>query len=210
MLLLFGDVVIRRIPHSLAILALITIGAGLAGCDREKQASGQAYEAGTKSSAAQGSDNIQQGKLGAYQIDRSHQGEKAPTATFQDDAGNAAALADFAGKPLLLNLWATWCAPCVAEMPMLEELAKSAKDRMAVIAVSQDLGDVKKVHDWMAKAGLKALHPYTDPDNGLLDAYNAALPTTILYDSEGREIWRVIGALDWHGPEAEALLAEAE
>lgn len=210
MLLLFGDVVIRRNPHSLAVIALITIGAGLAGCDREKQADGQAVEARTKSSNAQGADNIQQGKLGAYQIDRSHKGEKAPAATFQDQAGDAVALADFAGKPLLLNLWATWCAPCVAEMPMLEELAASAKDRMAVIAVSQDLGDRSKVHQWMADKGLKALHPYTDADNALLDAYNSALPTTILYDSQGRELWRVIGALDWHGPEAAALLAEAE
>jgi thiol-disulfide isomerase/thioredoxin len=210
MLLLFGDVVIRRNPISLAVIALITIGAGLAGCDREKQADGQASEALTNSSTVQGADNIQQGKLGAYQIVRRHKGEKAPTATFQDKAGGGVTLAEFEGKPLLLNLWATWCAPCVAEMPTLEELATSAKDRMAVIAVSQDLGDSAKVHAWMDGKGLKALHPYTDTDNALLDAYNSALPTTILYDSQGREVWRVIGALDWHGPKAQALLAEAE
>jgi hypothetical protein len=52
------------------------------------------------------------------------------------------------------------------------------------------------------------LQPYLDPENGLLDAANSALPTSIYYDAEGRELWRVVGAIDWQGAEAKALLAE--
>ena len=65
------------------------------------------------------------------------------------------------------------------------------------------------VDPWFQKAGLKALQPYLDPENGLLDAYNSALPTSIYYDADGRELWRVVGAIDWQGAEAKALLAEA-
>ena len=61
---------------------------------------------------------------------------------------------------------------------------------------------------WFQKAGLKALQPYLDPQNTLLDAANTALPTSILYDANGRELWRVVGAIDWQGEEAKALLAE--
>ena len=64
------------------------------------------------------------------------------------------------------------------------------------------------VDPWFQKAGLKALQPYLDPENGLLDAANSALPTSIFYDGEGRELWRVVGAIDWQGAEAQALLAE--
>ena len=64
------------------------------------------------------------------------------------------------------------------------------------------------VDPWFQKAGLKALQPYLDPENGLLDAANSALPTSIFYDAEGRELWRVVGAIDWQGKEATTLLAE--
>ena len=113
------------------------------------------------------------------------------------------------GKPLLVNLWATWCAPCVAEMPTLDTLAAKSGERMTVIAVAQDLQGGKVVDPWFKKAGLSALQPYLDPENGLLDAANSALPTSIFYDAEGRELWRVVGAIDWQGDEAKALLAEA-
>lgn len=116
----------------------------------------------------------------------------------------------FHGKPLLVNLWATWCAPCIAEMPTLDKLATERGDRLAVIAVAQDLQGEAVVDPWFQQAGLSTLQPYLDPQNGLLDATNSALPTTILYTAEGREIWRVVGAIDWQGDEAKALLAETQ
>lgn len=79
---------------------------------------------------------------------------------------------------------------------------------MTVVAVAQDLQGAAVVDPWFQKAGLKALQPYLDPQNALLDAANSALPTSIFYDAQGRELWRVIGAIDWEGEEAQALLAE--
>ena len=143
-------------------------------------------------------------------IDRSHKGEAAPAAAFTGPDDAPVTLAAFRGKPLLVNLWATWCAPCIAEMPTLDALAAARRDTMQVIAVAQDLKGAEVVDPWFQKAGLKALQPYLDPENGLLDAVNSALPTSIYYDAEGREIWRVIGAIDWQGDEAKALLAEGE
>lgn len=205
MLLLSGVFAIRRVPSPyLAILAVFLAGS-IAGCDREKPSGGQ---------AADGQANVSAGQAKAigkfeYVVDRSHKGEAAPTAAFTSPDDAAVTLATFKGKPLLLNLWATWCAPCVAEMPTLDALAAQSSETMAVIAVAQDLQGAEAVDPWFQKAGLKALQPYLDPENGLLDAYNSALPTSIFYDAEGRELWRVVGAIDWQGTEATALLAEA-
>lgn len=143
-------------------------------------------------------------------IDRSHKDEAAPTAAFRGPDDATVTLANFRGKPLLVNLWATWCAPCVAEMPTLDALAAKSGERMTVIAVAQDLQGAEIVDPWFQKARLKVLQPYIDPENGLLDAANSALPTSIYYDAEGRELWRVVGAIDWQGDEAKALLAEAK
>ncbi|MFZ5727506.1 MAG: TlpA family protein disulfide reductase [Pseudomonadota bacterium] len=204
MLLLSGVFAIRRVPNpSLLILGLLLAGS-VAGCDREKAGGGQ---------AAQGQANVSAGQakgVGAfeYMIDRSHKGKAAPTARFTGPDDAPVTLADFRGRPLLVNLWATWCGPCVAEMPTLDALAAARGETMNVIAVAQDLQGADVVDPWFQKAGLKALQPYLDPENGLLDAVNSALPTSIYYDADGREIWRVIGAIDWQGEEAKALLAE--
>lgn len=205
MLLLSGVFAIRRVPSPyLAILGLLLAGS-IAGCDREKAGAEQ---------AGQGQANVSAGQAKGvgqfeYIVDRSHKGKAAPTAGFTGPDDAAVTLAAFKGKPLLVNLWATWCAPCVAEMPTLDALAAKSGERMAVIAVAQDLQGAEVVDPWFQKAGLKALQPYLDPENGLLDAANSALPTSIFYDAEGREIWRVVGAIDWQGKEARALLAEA-
>lgn len=200
MLLLSGVSVIRRVPNlSLAILAVLMAGS-IAGCDREKREPEQAPAAVGK-----------QASHFAHQLDRSHKGEAAPNAAFRGPDDAPVTLAEFRGRPLLVNLWATWCAPCVAEMPTLDALAASGAGRMAVVAVAQDLQGAAVVDPWFQKAGLKALQPYLDPKNALLDAYgNAALPTSIYYGADGREIWRLMGAIDWQGEEAKALLAEAK
>jgi thiol-disulfide isomerase/thioredoxin len=118
------------------------------------------------------------------------------------------ALRDFRGKPVLLNLWATWCAPCIKEMPSLDRLAVESADRLTVLAVAQDIQGAAVVYPWFAAAGLKQLQPYLDPENGLLADYNSALPVTVLIDATGREVWRVTGALDWQGQQARELLGE--
>lgn len=111
---------------------------------------------------------------------------------------------------MLLNLWATWCAPCVAEMPTLDALAKFNPD-MQVLAVSQDLaGQEAKVASFFEERSLSSLEAYRDPEMALMTALGAnVLPTTILYDAKGREVWRMTGAADWTGPEAAKLIAAA-
>jgi thiol-disulfide isomerase/thioredoxin len=207
MLLLFGESAIRRVPSLVpAILALLLAGS-IAGCDREKPVEGQAGADQANVSPAQAKGTGVE--RFAHQVVREHKGKTAPDAAFKGPDDAPVTLAAFRGKPLLVNLWATWCAPCVAEMPTLDKLAAAQADTLTVLAVAQDLQGAAIVDPWFQKAGLSTLQPYLDPENGLLVAYNSALPTTVLYDAEGREVWRIIGAIDWQGAEAKALLAEA-
>lgn len=135
---------------------------------------------------------------------------KAPTARFTDAAGKPVSLAAFRSRPVLVNLWATWCAPCVAEMPSLDRLAASEKGRLAVVAVSQDSNGLEAVAPFFARTGIKALQPYLDRENALMTAVRAdTLPTTILYDANGEERWRHAGKVDWDDPSARAALADA-
>ncbi|MFL0585378.1 TlpA family protein disulfide reductase [Sphingomonas olei] len=142
----------------------------------------------------------------AGKVDRSHQGAAAPAVTFFDASGKKVSLADFRGKPVLLNLWATWCAPCIKEMPSLNAAATIAGDKVHVLAVSQDMQQ-EKVAPFFAEQRLTRLVPYVDPELGLSLAYKANLPTTIMLDANGRELWRVSGARDWADAESTALIA---
>ena len=144
-------------------------------------------------------------------VDRSHRGQPAPDVTFADPDGGEISLADFRGTPVLVNLWATWCAPCVKELPTLNALAQAhAKDgSLGVIAVSQDNGPQGSVEAFLAKLKVDHLGAHHDPKMALSGALGAqVLPTSILYDAEGREVWRYVGDLDWTGEEATRLLAD--
>jgi len=128
--------------------------------------------------------------------------------TLADPAGGKLALAGLAGKPFLVNLWATWCAPCVTELPTLDKLAASGAIR--VITVSQDSGEPGKVGQFLKDKALPHLQPWLDPANDLSFHYaTGTLPTTVLYDSRGREVWRFVGEHDWSSQETAAILAEA-
>ena len=150
------------------------------------------------------------GKLeGVGRLDRSRAGNPAPEALFEDPAGEPASLADFWGKPVLVNLWATWCAPCIAEMPTLDALA-ARQDAVEVLAVSQDLNGAAKVDAFFEARSFERLESFLDPELALMTALRVdTLPTTILYDAQGREVWRITGMEDWTGPRAAARLAEA-
>ncbi len=196
------------------LVATLVIG----GCDRAKpgaeQASGALADANQASpdEVAASPDEVAPGGASAVkpgEIDRSHKGNAAPTVTFTAPDGKAVTLADFKGTPVLLNLWATWCAPCVAELPTLDALAVQKGAVLKVLTVSQDLEGKAKAVPFLKDKGIAHLPAYTDPSLGLSLAYQANLPTTVLIDAEGREVWRVSGSLDWTGAEAAALIAEA-
>jgi thiol-disulfide isomerase/thioredoxin len=194
------------------VIALILLV--LAGCDKESQPKGQAQPASTAEAGASDKAEISLESANGMRATLSYQfsGQKAPSAPFADAQGQDVSLADFEGKPLLLNIWATWCAPCKAEMPTLDALAKLEKGRMNVIAVSQDLQGRTPVVAFFTETAVKNLEPYTDSDNVLLTAFNnaIALPTTILYDSDGKEVWRVAGGVEWDDAEMAKLLREAD
>jgi thiol-disulfide isomerase/thioredoxin len=141
-------------------------------------------------------------------VDRSHEGSEAPDASFSTRDGKPVSIAKLKGQPMLVNLWATWCAPCVKELPTLDKLAQSG--RMNVVAVSQDDGPQASVDAFLKKLNV-SLAAYHDPKMALSGALgpDTVLPTSILYDANGKEVWRYVGDLDWTGPEAAKLLSEA-
>jgi thiol-disulfide isomerase/thioredoxin len=133
---------------------------------------------------------------------------EAPDLTFLDGQGMERKLSDFRGKVVLLNLWATWCAPCVREMPSLERLqAKLGGDRFMVLALSQDRGGLAQVLPFFETQRLKGLDIYVDKTMAAARAVKApGLPTTLLIDAEGREIGRLVGSTEWDAPEAIAYI----
>ncbi len=187
-------------PEIVLLLAGMALAAG--GCDT---ASGPPEQA---NASAQAPGNVAEA-LPARAPDRSHKGEAAPALAFLKPGGARTTLADFKGKPVLLNLWATWCAPCVKEMPTLDALAGELDGKVTVLTVSQDLQGAEKVDPFFARAGYRKLQPYLDPDIGFSTHFNSNLPTTVLYDAEGKEVWRVAGEMDWTSGAARALVAEA-
>jgi thiol-disulfide isomerase/thioredoxin len=143
--------------------------------------------------------------------DRSHKGEPAPTVRFNDPDGGEFDLGKFRGTPVLVNLWASWCAPCIKELPTLQELEQAqAKDgKLGVIAVSQDMAPQGSVDAFLGERDIGRFAAYHDAEMGLSSALGVQiLPTTILYDAQGKEVWRYVGDLDWNGEEAKKLLAE--
>jgi thiol-disulfide isomerase/thioredoxin len=142
-------------------------------------------------------------------VHREAKGKPAPDSVFQDPDGKPVRLADFRGKPLLVNLWASWCAPCVKELPTLDQLAR--KGGIQVLAVSQDDGPHASVVAFLQQHRMATLEPYQDPKTSLSIALgpDAVLPTSILIDANGNEVWRYVGDFDWTSPEAAKLLAEA-
>jgi thiol-disulfide isomerase/thioredoxin len=127
--------------------------------------------------------------------------QPAPEVAFTDTAGNSATLADFKGKLLLVNLWATWCQPCLREMPSLEKLQASQGDLLTVVAISEDRGGAKVVEPFVAKLGLDKVKVYLDPKSDVGHALEVrGLPTTVVIDPKGKLVGRVEGAAEWDMP----------
>lgn len=130
---------------------------------------------------------------------------------FQDDNGMPRALSDFRGKVVLLNVWATWCAPCRKEMPALDRLQQAlGGPDFQVIALSIDNGGPAVVRRFYDEIGIRALDLYVDPTTEATGKLRTVgIPTTLLLDREGQERWRKTGPAEWDSPEiVESLRAK--
>jgi Thiol-disulfide isomerase and thioredoxins len=136
-------------------------------------------------------------------------GKSAPEQGFADEAGKQRSLRDFRGSGLVVNFWATWCPPCIKELPALDASAKALKPKgVIVLALSSDREGAPLVRRFFDKNGIDNLPVSIDAMSGVgheLDV--SGLPTTVLFDAEGREVGRVVGAAAWDAPETISFLA---
>lgn len=138
-----------------------------------------------------------------------HQAPVAPSVAFVDADGNPKTFADFRGKLVVVNFWATWCAPCVAEMQSLDRLAASMHQDIVVVALSQDRTGKTAVAPFYDRQNIKNLPIYLDPRGATRRALGiSALPTTVIYDHSGQEVGRLLGTAAWDSPSAIAFLKE--
>ncbi|WP_349358645.1 TlpA disulfide reductase family protein [Stappia sp.] len=134
---------------------------------------------------------------------------------FVDDDGEARTLADFAGRTVLVNLWATWCAPCRKEMPALDELqAELGGADFEVVTVSVDRGSDEKPKTFLNEIGVEHLAFYHDPSMQIFQTVRSrgrapGLPSTLLIDGAGCEIGTLMGPAEWASDDALALVRAA-
>lgn len=134
---------------------------------------------------------------------------------FNDPSGNPVTVGAFSGKTLLINLWATWCAPCREEMPALDELQRGAGDEtFEVVAVNVDTGDDEKPKRFLAETDIRSLGYYRDNTLGLFNELKRrglalGLPVTLLVDEEGCLLANMNGPAEWASPDARRLIEAA-
>ena len=140
---------------------------------------------------------------------------RLPDLAFKDAEGKARSLADWRGRTILLNLWATWCVPCRKEMPALEALqAKLGGKDFEVVAVNIDTRDAGKPKAWLKEVGISGLAYYADPSAKVFQDLKGigkalGMPTTLLVDPQGCEIATLAGPAEWASEDALKLVTAA-
>jgi thiol-disulfide isomerase/thioredoxin len=141
--------------------------------------------------------------------------KRLPELTFTGADGKPRALADFQGKTVLLNLWATWCVPCRKEMPALDALqARLGGDAFEVVAVNIDTRNLDKPKTWLQEVGITKLRYYADPSAKVFQDLKAigkafGMPTTLLVDPQGCELGALAGPAEWASDDAVKLIEAA-
>lgn len=132
----------------------------------------------------------------------------APSAFFEDANGNEASFSDYKGKVILVNLWATWCAPCIKEMPDLNQLQKSlGSEKFEVVLLSENIDGIESSLEFLKNNNISNLSTYLDTNRNIARSLKSnALPTSILINADGYEVGRLIGPAEWNSDEAKALL----
>ena len=198
---------LMQIAAGLVILAAIT-GIYLFQATGRKSGTAEAVAVSAPAAAAIGKE-LATGPLAAFLIKR----ERKPIAdfAFQDGDGKPLKISQWKGRVVLVNLWATWCAPCRKEMLDLAKLEKElgSKD-FEVVAISVDRKGIEASAAFLKETGAEGLNLYVEPTTTVLNELQAlGLPSTLLIDREGREIGRLLGPADWASPEATTLIKAA-
>ncbi len=178
----------------------VTVGGDDNGAGTSLTASGEAP------AAPAAADRLNQGAMTAF-VTKKSPAELAEI-SFVDAAGTPRTLKDFRGRVVLLNLWATWCAPCREEMPALDRLERElGSDKFQVVALALDRGGLDAAKKFLAEAKVEKLKLYSDPTTRAGPALRTVgMPTTILIDADGREVGRLPGPAAWDSPEAKRLI----
>jgi len=156
---------------------------------------------------------LAQGEVAAVGI--AAEPKKLPELTFNDPEGKPRTLADYRGRTVLLNLWATWCVPCRKEMPALDALqAKLGGETFEVVAVNIDTRNLDKPKAWLEEVGIKRLGYYADPSAKVFQDLKAVgkafgMPTTLLIDPQGCELGVLAGPAEWASEDAIKLVSAA-
>jgi thiol-disulfide isomerase/thioredoxin len=156
---------------------------------------------------------LARGEVAAFQVATA--GDDLSALPFKAPDGSDTTLGAFAGKTILLNLWATWCVPCRSEMPALDRLeAGLGGDRFSVVAVNIDLRDPDRAKAFLGEVGATRLGFYSDPTTAIFTALKRrglafGLPTTVLVDRRGCRIGAVAGPAEWDSEDARALIGAA-
>jgi thiol-disulfide isomerase/thioredoxin len=203
----------RRTPRiaTIALAALVGAAAGLAavyGIGRFGRNAAMTCSAGTET--ARRIVPFVHGEVAA--ISTADEPRGIPALAFKDADGASRTLADWRGRAVLFNLWATWCVPCRKEMPALDALqARLGGPRFDVVAVNIDTRDPAKPKAWLANAGVNQLAYYADPSAKVFQELKLAdrafgMPTTLLVDANGCEVGTLAGPAEWASDDAIKLI----
>ena len=198
---------LMQIGAGLIILAAIT-GIYLFQGDGRKSGTAEAVPLTAAVPAAIGKE-LATGALAAFLIKPER--KPVPDIAFQDGQGKTLKISQWKGRVALVNLWATWCAPCRKEMPDLAKLqAELGSKDFEVVAISVDRKGVDASSAFLKETGADNLALYVEPTTTVVNELQAlGLPSTLLIDREGREIGRLVGPADWASPEAQTLIKAA-
>jgi thiol-disulfide isomerase/thioredoxin len=152
-----------------------------------------------------GGGSFAQGAVAAYEASAP---SPAPAVRFRDAGGRSVRLADFRGRVVLLNLWATWCGPCRSEMPALDHLQNAfGGGDLKVLAVSIGGDGAADIRNYFRTSNIHHLDPYVDADHAVAAAFAAhAIPKTLIIDRDGNVVGSLVGAAEWDSSDAKALI----
>ena len=204
----------RRLTPAVAAIGLVVLAAGAFGVYEIGSATGK--RAGHSGACAQSldlaaaADPLVQGEVAALTLASGP--NPLGALAFDDAQGTRTTVAAFAGKTVLLNLWATWCVPCRAEMPALDKLqARLGSAEFAVVPVNIDQQRLDRARGFFKEIGATNLPYYADKSADILRVLNGkGLPTTVLIGRDGCEIGTMAGPAQWDSPDARALIEKVE